>query len=68
MTLLDVTDGARRPGACPSVAAWSTDTRNDMYDERVPRRAGLLMTLRTYAVPLTLFTAAAVAALVLALR
>jgi len=39
-----------------------------MYTERVPQRAGFRTTLRNYAVPLSLFFAAAVAALVLALR
>lgn len=39
-----------------------------MYVERVPLRDGFRTALRNYAVPLSLFFAAAVAALVLALR
>ena len=41
---------------------------DDVYEERVPQRGGFRTMLRTYAVPLLLFFAAAVAALVLALR
>ena len=51
-----------------SVAARSEDTPDGMYDERVPLRDGFRTALRTYAVPLFLFFAAAVAAVVLALR
>jgi len=51
-----------------SAAAGSVDTPDDMFDERVPQRAAFRMTVRSYAVPLLLFLAAAVAALVLALR
>jgi hypothetical protein len=39
-----------------------------MYAERVPQRAGFRTTMRTYAIPLLLFFAAAVAALLLACR
>jgi hypothetical protein len=39
-----------------------------MFAERVPQRAGFRMTMRNYAVPLLLFFAAAVAALLLAFR
>ena len=58
---MNVTDGV-------SVAARSEDTPDDMYAERVPQRAGFRTTMRTYAVPLLLFFAAAVAALLLACR
>ena len=51
-----------------SAAAQSADTPNDMLDERVPLRASFPTALRTHAIPLLLFFAAAVAALVLALR
>jgi hypothetical protein len=39
-----------------------------MFNERVPLRASFRTALRNYAVPLSLFFAAAVAALVLACR
>jgi hypothetical protein len=64
----DVTDGAWRPGVCPSAAAPLGDTPDDMFNERVPLRASFRTALRNYAVPLSLFFAAAVAALVLACR
>jgi hypothetical protein len=51
-----------------STAAPSVDTPDDMFSERVPPKDGLRTALRNYAVPLLLFFAAAVAALVLALR
>ena len=51
-----------------SVTAQSVDTPDDMYDGRVPPKDVFRTALRTYAIPLSLFFAAAVAALVLALR
>jgi len=51
-----------------SVAAPSADTTDDMFGERVPPRAGVRTALYNHAIPLLLFFAAAVAALVLALR
>jgi len=57
----DVTDGV-------SDAGHSVDTADDMHDERVPQRVDLRTVVRSYAIPLLLFFAAAVAAVVLALR
>jgi len=51
-----------------SAAAPSADTLDDMHNERVPPRAAFWMALHNHAIPLLLFFAAAVAALVLACR
>jgi len=51
-----------------SAAAQLADTTDDMLDERVPLRAGSWTALRSHAIPLLLFFAATVAALVLAFR
>jgi hypothetical protein len=51
-----------------SAAATPADTTNDMLDERVPLRVGVRTALYNHAIPLLLFFAAAVAALLLACR
>ena len=57
---LDVTDDV-------SVGMWVGDTRI-MHAERMPRKTNLWTVLRTYPVPWSLFLAAALASVVLALR
>ena len=51
-----------------SAVTESADTRDDMFNERIPLRDGFRTTMRNYAIPLSLFFAAAVAALLLACR